>query len=152
VIVGAAERRNGTDRRVSHVSLRYPERRSGFDRRAPQGGKTRLAWTRMLDSYRRRPAVIAFVLAAIIVANAADFTATLVALRIGAREVNPVMAHLLRIDPVLAGAFKLLVAAGVAGAMWVLRRHRRVLEASLLVLAAMAGLLVYHALGLTASL
>jgi hypothetical protein len=51
-------------------------------------------------------------------------------------------------DPVLAGVIKLLIATGVAGAMWMLRRYRRVLEASLLLLVAMAGLLAYHGLGL----
>jgi len=151
VVDGVADRRTGIDRRVRRVSLHYPERRSGFDRRASPGGKVRVAWARLVDSYRRRPRVIAAVLAATVLANVADLAATLLALHMGAQELNPVMAHLIGVDPVLAASFKLVVAAGVAGAMWTLRRYRRILEASLLVLVAMAGLLVYHGLGLAAA-
>jgi hypothetical protein len=152
VMTAGSERRAGTDRRGRRVSLRYPERRSGFDRRAPEGGAVRLGYERLLGGLRRRPRAVAAVLAAILVANVADLGATFVAVRMGAEELNPVMARLMGVDPLLASAFKLLVAVGVASSMWALRRYRKVLELSLLVLLLMAGLTAYHGLGLAVAM
>jgi hypothetical protein len=148
VVADAVERRAGTDRRVGRVSFRYPERRSGFDRRVPDGGAG--LRVRMLDAYRARPRLVAAVLACIVIANAADLAFTFAALNLGASELNPVMAGLIGIDPLVAAGFKLAVTVAVTGGIWALRRYRRVLEASLVVLGTMAGLMLYHAVVLFA--
>ncbi len=132
------------DRRVRRVSLHYPERRSGFDRRLPRGGPIRAASARLLSSYRDRPRVVASVLGAVVLLNAVDLILTMRALDLGATELNPVMAGLLGFDPVVAAAFKMTLVGTVAIGLWVLRRYRRVLEASLLLVGTFAVLTGYH--------
>lgn len=151
MVVEAAERRAGPDRRMRRVSLRFPERRSGFDRREVTGGGVRRAYLRMLCRFRDRPGAVAAVAAGIVLANGADLVLTLRAIDLGATELNPVMAGLISASPVAAGAFKVAVASGVAVAFWALRRYRRVLETSLAVLAGMAVVLGYHAVAFLAA-
>jgi hypothetical protein len=129
-----AEQRKG-DRRSSRAAFRFPDRRSGFDRRAVAGV---VAW------YRDRPRLIATALAAIVLLNVADFVLTLHALELGAREANPVMAGLLDRGPALAGAIKLLLAVAVAAVIWRMRRYRRILEVSLVAMAAFTLLIAYQ--------
>jgi hypothetical protein len=138
------ERRTGLDRRVRRVSFRYPERRSGFDRRHAEGTTVRASYLRALDSYRRSPAAIAVVIGLFLALSAADLGFTLRALDAGATEINPVMAALFEVGPVTAGLFKMGLALVVAVVMWVTRRYRRVLEVSLLAAAVMALLAAYH--------
>jgi hypothetical protein len=140
----AVERRGGTDRRVQRVSIHYPERRTGFDRRDP--GTTR--WSRLLWWYRDRPAAVAGAAALIAVLGLTDVLLTWHLIDLGAREANPIMARLL--DGGLGGALwlKAAVIVPVAAAVWTLRRYRRVLAFSLVVLAASAALVAAEALGL----
>lgn len=142
------ERRHGADRRVRRISLRYPDRRSGFERRRPVGGALRGAHRRMLDAYRESPRALARVLALVVILNTADLLLTLRALSLGAGEANPVMGWLLTSNPMLAGLFKVSVGAAAALAMWSMRRYRRVLEASLWVAGGLGLLVAYHAIGL----
>jgi hypothetical protein len=76
--------------------------------------------------------------------NVADLLLTLQALSMGAVEVNPVMAWLFATDPAVAAMFKLAVGFGIALVVWTARRYRRILETSLLLVAIMSLLLVYH--------
>ncbi len=140
------ERRREPDRRVRRVSLHHPERRSGFDRREPAAGTLRSVWLRVLTAYRDSPKAIAVVVLAFVALSAADLVLTLRALEAGATELNPVMAALFERSPALAGAFKLSIAVAVAAVLWTARRHRRILEVSLLATGLMAALLVYHLL------
>lgn len=149
MIADVAERRAEPDRRVRRVSLRYPERRSGFERRQPDGGPVRVGYLRMLRRYGAQPRAVGAVCWVIVVANAADLVLTLRALDGGAVELNPVMAGLIAASPVAAAVFKLAVAVLVAGGIWALRRYRRSLELSLVLLAVMTALLGYHAVVLT---
>lgn len=121
------------DRRVRRLSLHYPERRRGFDRRLP-GGSFRAACARMVRTYRDRPLLIASVLSTVVLLNALDLALTMRAIHLGAVELNPVMAALLGLDPALAAACKLTLVGIVAAVLWILRGYRRVLEASLLLL------------------
>ena len=134
----------GPDRRIRHVSLYYPERRRGFDRRRPAEGTWRARYHRVLDEYRRDPYTIAAVLFVFVVLNIADLLLTVRALSMGAIEANPVMAWLFDSDPTLAALFKLVVGAGMAVAVWAARRYRRILEMSFVMVAVMTVVLVYH--------
>ncbi len=131
----ALDRRARGDRRTRRVSMRYPERRSGFDRRTSRP---------FLEAYRARPAAIGAVLAAFVLLNVADLVFTLRVVDAGAIELNPVMAALLGAGSGYAAAFKLGAALTVAGAMWAARRYRLVLQASLAALALMGAVAVYQ--------
>jgi hypothetical protein len=133
-----------TDRRTRRVSLRYPERRTGFDRR--HRGATR--YRRFLDTYRSSPILVAGCLAAIALLGAADLTLTGRLLELGATEVNPVMAALFEKGTAPAVLFKGPVTAAVLAGIWALQRYRRVLELSLVVAAALTLLVAYQVAGL----
>ena len=123
------------ERRAPRTRFRYPERRTGFDRRAPGG---------VLTWYRDHPPVVALALAAVIALNAADFLFTVRALDRGAVEVNPLMAALFEINPTLAGAAKVILGVGVVLVIWQMRRYRRILQVSLIALAGLSVVLVYQ--------
>ena len=138
------ERRRDFDRRVRLVSFRLPERRLGYQRRLPQGGRVRRAYHLTLDGLRDNTRVLVLALTAIIWLNSADLFLTAHALDAGAIEVNPLMAHLFESDEVLAGAFKLLVGLAVALGIWMLRRYRQAMEAALFLVVVLSGLIVYQ--------
>ena len=142
------EERRALDRRVHRVAVRYPERRSGFDRRIPETGVGRRRHL-LVRAYSGRPALLAACLAGILLLEVADLGLTLRAIGLGATEVNPIMAGLLDVGPLQAAVFKLTMATGVVAAIWVLRRYRRILEFSLALLIGMGLLVVYQAAGLT---
>ncbi len=137
------DQRRGIDRRVKHLSLRFPDRRLGFTRRQIHGSSPRIAYHRMLAAYRYRPQALAVVLVTVALLNVADLALTLRALDRGAVELNPIMAMLLGSDPLLASIFKVTIGVGVVVAMWLMRRYRRVLEASLVLLGGFTLLVVY---------
>jgi hypothetical protein len=123
------------ERRATGARFRYPDRRTGFDRRMPGGA---IAW------YRDHPSVVARVLVAMAALNLADFLLTVRALERGASEVNPVMAVLFDVDPAVAGAVKLLLGLGVVFAIWQMRHYRRILEVSLVALVGFSLVLAYQ--------
>ncbi len=139
---GQVER--GPDRRARGASVYYPERRFGFERRAPDDGTWRAGYHRFLEQYRHNHDTIAVALFVFVLLNIADLLLTVRALSMGAVEVNPVMAWLFETDPVLAATFKLAVGFGIALAVWAARRYRRILETSLVLVAIMTLVLVYH--------
>ena len=140
----AVDRRGGLDRRVSRVSLHYPERRTGFDRRDPAAG----AWGRVIGWYRARPAAVAACCALVLVLGLLDVLLTVRLVAAGGAEVNPVMGRLLAGGTGGAVALKVLVMVPVAAGMWWLRRYRRILEFSLVLLAGSALLVAYELAGL----
>ena len=137
-----SERRRGPDRRARRRLFRFPDRRTGFDRRRAGG---LLAW------YRDRPALVAASLIAVVALNIADYVLTMEALERGAREANPIMAALFASDPSLALAFKLFTALAVALIIWQLRRYKRILGVSLVALGGFGALVIYQ-IGLVAAL
>lgn len=134
----------GPDRRKRNISVYYPERRFGFERRRPAEGTWKAAYRRLLEEYRSNPNTIAVALMVFVVLNIADLLLTVRALAMGAIEANPVMAWLFATDPALAAMFKLVVGFGIALATWAARRYRRILEASFVLVAIMTLVLIYH--------
>jgi len=141
---GVLDRRDRPDRRVRSSSFHYPERRTGFDRRAPGTS----AHLRLLEAYRRSPALIAWCVAGIVALSAADLLLTWRLITMGASEVNPVMARLYDSGLASAAALKGAVTLAVVGGIWLMRRYRRVLEFSLAALVLFAALVAYEAVGL----
>ena len=72
--------------------------------------------------------------------SAADWAFTLISLRFGAVEGNPVLASLLGTDPFLAASFKGAATLFVVWLMWRNRAYRQVVAVSV------AGFLLYFAL------
>ncbi len=129
------------------MSLRVPERRSGFDQRRPVGGPLRRGYHRVLDTYRHRPRALLAVLVVFVALNTADLVLTVRAIGLGAEEANPVMAWLLGVDPVVAAAYKLGIGAAAALVMFAMRRYRRILEASVALTGCFSALFGYHVIG-----
>ena len=133
------------DRRTHTRRFYFPERRSGFDRRVPDSGRWRSAYDFSLRDYRNRQSTHLLVLATIVVFNFIDFFLTLRVLQAGGMELNPVMARLFESSPTLAAAAKLGVGGAAALFLLGLRRYRRSLEASLVLLLGFTVLMFYHA-------
>jgi hypothetical protein len=147
----AVDRRMQGDRRAGKARAHFPERRTGFDRRAdPSIGRRRAAYRRWIRGISESPARSAVLMASIVVLNVADMAFTFAALDRGLEELNPVVAALLDTGHGLAAFVKIGVAVVLAAAGWWFRRFRRVIEAALLVNAIMAGVVFYHLLGLFA--
>ncbi len=85
------------------------------------------------------------VLATIVVFNYIDYQLTVRVLEAGGAELNPIMARLFDISPVVAAAAKLGAVGAVAVVLLLLRRYRRTLEVSLILLMAYTALMFYHA-------
>ncbi len=134
----------GSDRRSSNKALYYPERRYGFDRRRPPRGTWRARYHAWLEHYRHDHDTVAAALLVFVLLNLADLLLTIRALSMGAVEGNPIMAYLFAVDPTLAALFKVVVGAGIALAIWSARRYRRILETSLVIVAVMTVVLLYH--------
>jgi hypothetical protein len=134
----------GRDRRSRRTPFYFPERRTGFDRRRPRSGWT-ARYDAALRNYRDRNTTFLLVLATIVVFNFIDYFLTARVLEAGGVELNPVMARLFDVDPVLAAIVK--IGVGGAAAVWLLllRRYKRSLEASLVLLLGFTALMFYHA-------
>ena len=134
--------RRGQKRRARAVALRYPERRTGFDRRF--SSRYQIA----LDRFRTDPRAIAGVLGLVLALNALDLVLTVQALDRGATEANPIMAWLFGQGLPIATAFKLGVGLVVTLAIWRLRKYRRMLELSLVLTGVFTLVFAYHLAGL----
>lgn len=130
--------RRYADRRSRAVSLKWPERRSGFDRRRP------LAIEHLRDS----SAALFLVLALLNLLNLLDWRFTTLELQYGATEANPLMALFFGVDSYTAGLFKVAVMLGVSLAIWKARRYRRILEFAVIATTVYAALIVYHLVGI----
>jgi hypothetical protein len=136
-----ADRRNGDRRRVR--ILHRHERRTGFDRRAPEGAAA-AASEGALRFLRDNDLVLAAVLVTFNVLNVLDLVLTFYLLAFGAREGNPVMEALLGRDPLTAGVFKVVVLGLVSMIVWKMRRYRSMLAVSVLALLVFVGLTGYE--------
>jgi hypothetical protein len=138
----AGLRRRRSERRATRLPFHFPERRSGFDRRDPAGWRGR--YQADLRSYAESRLAFPLVLAAIIVFNFIDYVMTIRVLGEGGVELNPVMSWLFTMGWQTAALVKLLSAGAVALVLLALRRYRRTLEVSLLVLLGYSLLTFYH--------
>jgi hypothetical protein len=134
-----SERRQ-TDRRAAHqFTLRWPERRTGFDRRKAYP---------VLRMLRDSGALLLSVLVLLNVLSLIDLGLTTYELTLGAAEGNPVMRMAFDAGPAAVIAVKVGVMVLVSVGIWWLRRYRRVLQLSVASVGAYAALLVYHVAGL----
>jgi hypothetical protein len=140
------DRRIAVDRRQRAVSFRYPERRTGFDRRALAASP----WMRALHAYRSHPSLVMWCAAAIAALSVVDLLLTWRFIGMGATELNPVMAGLFDSGLAGAAAVKVSITAVVVAGIVAMRRYRRVLEFSLVLVAALVVLVGYEVVGLVA--
>lgn len=138
------DQRSGRDRR-RRFSTRYPERRSGFDRRDANGRGLGAAYHRALRRIGRDSVTFWTVLATIVVFNFLDLMLTLRALDRGAHEANPVMRALFWSHPMTATLVKLGVVAAVVLLLQRLRRYRDALSFAVILLVGFTALMLYHA-------
>jgi hypothetical protein len=135
--------RRGPDRRTTR-RFALPERRYGFDRRAPKGRGVGASYQRMLLRYRQNPRAIFLVLALVTVLNFGDLLFTQRALVRGAVEVNPIMRFFFDIHPVWAAVVKASIGMIVVEVIWTWRAHRSALALSVGTAMGMAALFGYH--------
>ncbi len=136
----AISERRQVDRRTAHqFTLRWPERRTGFDRREDP----------MLRLHRDSGVLLLSVLVLLNVLSLIDLGLTSYELTLGAAEGNPVMRMAFDAGPAAAIAVKLGVMILVTGGIWWLRHYRRALQLSVASLGVYTALLVYHVAGLS---
>jgi hypothetical protein len=131
-----------SDRRVSRSTFRYPERRSGFDRRHPGG---------LLRMLRNRPGFLLTLLVGLNVLSAADWALTSRALAHGALEANAIMNSLIAVDPFAAAAFKAACVLAVTTTIWFARRYRLILATAVGAVGVYGALMLYQFAGLLSS-
>jgi hypothetical protein len=144
----AAYRRRGPDRRRRRRFL-IMERRSGFDRRR-SGDRSPVSAaleTRLLR-LRDQPRVLAETLVLVNLLSVLDLLLTMSVLRLGAIELNPIMAWLFEMGPGTAATAKIGVMALATFGLWHLRRYRRALTTTVLLLAGYGALVTFEIIGL----
>jgi hypothetical protein len=143
--VESIEYRTGSDRR-QHRRFTHPERRSGFDRRAPAGGSVRAVYERSLRWLRGKDRVIFLMLALVTALNLGDLLLTQRALVRGGVEVNPIMRFFFDLHPVWAAVVKASIGMIVVEVIWAFRRFRAAIVLSIVSVIGMGTLFVYHLL------
>ena len=136
--MSASGQRSG-ERRARVTPLRYPELRTGFDRRKRSP---------VLEFVRDNQQVLIALLIALNLLSLADWALTINALSAGASEGNPVMAGLMQQNMLLAGVFKFSVVLGVSLLVWQARSYRLVLATLLGAVGLYLVVIVYHFSGL----
>ena len=77
-----------------------------------------------------------------------DLLITLEVLRLGAVEINPIMARLLEFGPGPAAVAKLGVVLVATLGLWALRRHRAALTTAVVLMAVYGSLVTFELVGL----
>jgi len=140
VNTATSDRRQADRRTARRFTLRWPERRTGFDRRRDY------PVLRLLQD----SGILLFSLLVLLnIMSLADLGLTTLSLTLGATEGNPVMRMAFDAGPGAVIALKVGVMGLVSAGIWWLRRYRRVLELSLASVGAYSALLVYHVVGLS---
>ena len=125
------------------------ERRSGFDRRrnvcrSPVASALEAPLIRLRDD----PALLAELLVLVNLLSIIDLLVTLTVLRMGAVEINPIMARLLEYGPGVAAFGKIGVVLLATLGLWLLRRHRAALSTALVLVAVYGSLVTFELVGL----
>lgn len=145
---GPACRPRFPDRRRRRRLL-VDERRSGFDRRRNLCRSTLgAALEAPVQRLRSDPVLLAELLVLINVLSIVDLFITLNVLRLGAIELNPVMAFLLDLGPLPATLAKIGVMVAATGGLWLLRRHRAALTTALVLLVTYGTLVTFEMVGM----
>ena len=137
----------GPDRRRSH-RLVVHERRSGFERRTRHRAAWVVAFEALLAYFGNHPASVITLLVLLNVLSVLDLALTLILLRLGFVEGNPVMHYLFEGSPVQAPIVKCGVIAAASLAIWTLRRNRAALEAALFLAGVYGAVVIYEIVGL----
>ncbi len=129
--------------------LAVEERRSGFDRRRNVCRSTvAAALEAPVLRLRDDPRLLAEVLVLINVLSALDLFITLIVLRLGAVELNPLMAYLLELGPLPAALAKLGLVVSATAGLWLLRRQRAALTTALGLAVVYGALISFELVGL----
>lgn len=133
--------RRKEERRKNRRTLVMPERRTGFDRRSTNHTLGhRVTW-----HLRSNEFLLAILLILINLLNLGDLVFTYLALSAGYQEANPFLRYLfLNFSPLVGGYVKLALGLLVTIALWCFRKYKRVLEATLLILAIYLLILLFH--------
>jgi hypothetical protein len=129
--------------------LAIEERRSGFDRRrnicrSPVAAALEAPVLRLRDD----PRLLLDLLVLINVLSALDLFITMTVLRLGAVELNPLMAYLFELGPLPAALVKLGLVIGATAGLWRLRRHRAAVTTALGLVVAYCTLVTFEVVGL----
>jgi hypothetical protein len=125
------------------------ERRSGFDRRRDVCRSPVAAFLEApLLRLRNDSVLLAELLILVNVLSALDLFITLNVLRLGAVELNPIMAYLLDQGTLHATLAKVGVMVAATGGLWLLRRYRAALTTALVILLAYGSLVTFEMVGL----
>jgi hypothetical protein len=137
----------GPDRRRTHRLL-LRERRSGYERRHRHRARWSVAFEAFLAYFRDHPSALVTLLVLANVFSALDLMLTLILLRLGVAEGNPLMRYLFGEGPVQAAVVKSGLIAAASLAIWTMRRRRVAVEAALFVAGLYSAVVVYEILGL----
>ena len=135
--------------RRQHRRLTVAERRSGFDRRrsvcrSPAAAALEAPALRL----RERPVLLAELLVLVNLLSLIDLLVTLAVLRVGAVELNPIMARLLQTGPAPAAVAKVGIVLLATLGLWFLRRHKAALTTAVAVVAVYGSLVTFELVGL----
>jgi hypothetical protein len=136
----------GRRRRRQFVTV---DRRSGFDRRRSTcRSPIAAALEAPLIRLRDQPVLLAELLVMVNLLSAVDLIITLTVLRMGAVELNPLMAWLIDLGTAQAALFKVGVVLLATFGLWLMRRHRAALSTALLLFAIYGSLVTFEIIGL----
>jgi hypothetical protein len=144
------DRRKIDRRRASGFSLKFYERRDGFDRRRKKINRKNpyhLVFLQGAIHLKNSEYALVALLVLFNVFNVADYLFTLKALSSGFKEGNPIMDAMFSISPVAAAAFKILMTLILTAFVWFFKRYRAVLEISILFIVIYMALIAYHIYG-----
>jgi len=145
----ASDRRDTSDRRASSVTFRYPERRTGFDRRLEcVPGSLSHRYSTLVRSLADGGTALLVVLVLFNILNVTDALMTASILEAGGAEANPVMRQLYGAGVWQAVAFKVAIGAAMTATIWSLRRYRRIVEIALVILAVFTAVVLYEIVGM----
>ena len=97
---------------------------------------------------RDEPALLAELLLLVNLLSLIDLLVTLAVLRMGATELNPIMARLLEFGPGPAAAAKIGIVLVATLGLWRLRRHRAALATAVALTAVYGSLVTFELVGL----
>jgi hypothetical protein len=125
------------------------ERRSGFDRRRNVcRSPVAAAVESRLVALREQPVLLAELLVLVNLLSVLDLLITISVLRMGAVELNPLMAWLIDLGTVPAATAKISMVLLATLGLWMLRRYRAALTTAVLLFAVYGSLVTFELLGL----
>ena len=137
----------GADRRETRRFVVH-ERRSGFERRTRHRAAWVVGFEAFLAYFRDHPGALITLLVLANALSALDLVLTLILLRMGVVEGNPVMRYLFQGGPMHVTFVKCGLIAAASLAIWTLRRYRAAIEVALLLAGLYGAVVMYEIAGL----